>query len=181
MTKTPVTKKTPVPAPETAPIEEKEKVPVKAKSFDANDYIPCRCVKGHYVCIRNTKSGSAYPFYGYGDEQEIEFQDLRGLVTARSGFLFDPSIIILDDDVLNLPQFKKLKDIYERTFSTEDIDALFELDDLTFKERLLSATNGTKDLILASVTRMLKEGTFESIAKLRMIDEVFKTNLKDFI
>lgn len=108
MTKTPVTKKTPAPAPETAPIEEKEKVPVKAKTFDANDYIPCRCVKGHYVCIRNTKSGSAYPFYGYGDEQEIEFQDLRGLVTARSGFLFDPSIIILDDDVLNLPDRKSV-------------------------------------------------------------------------
>lgn len=179
MTKTTTTQKAPVVTPEIDKVEEKPVV--TQKTFNPNDYISCRCVKGHYVCIRNTKSGSAYPFYGYGDEQEIEFQDLRGLVTARSGFLFDPSIIILDDNVLNLPQFTKLKALYEKTFCAEDVDALFELDDISFRGKLMSATNGTKELILSTVTRMLKEGTFESITKLRMIDEVFKTDLKEFI
>lgn len=159
-----------------------EEKPKKPRKIADDEYIECKAMKNHRVIFIGAKSKDRHEFSGFGDICQIQYQDLRACITGRAkGFLFDPCFIILDDDVLAQPQFKKLKEMYDKMYVVEDVDELFEMRDIEFKAKLLAANEGLKELVLAAATQRLKEGTFNSITKLRMIDEVFKTGLKEFI
>lgn len=165
--------------PETNVVVEKN---TKPRKIADDEYIECKAMKNHRVIFIGAKSKDRHEFSGFGDICSIQYQDLRACVTGRTkDFLFDPCFIILDDDVLAQPQFKKLKEMYDKMYVVEDVDELFNMRDIEFKAKLLAANEGLKELILSSATQRLKEGTFNSITKLRMIDEVFHTGLKEFI
>lgn len=162
--------------------KEVEKTTVKrSKTYAPTDLILCKCVKPHEVIYFASRTGNYYEFSGYSDEQEIEFQDLKALLTRKSGFLFDPSFIIMDEELLEQPMWKNLVPIYNRLISADNLEEMFQMSDEEFRKKLLIVPEGTKEAILSTAARMVKENSFRDLIKLKIIDEVFGSNLKEFI
>ncbi len=164
---------------------EKEKVETKAKkstrTYSPTDLIICKCVKPHEVIYVASRTGNYYAFSGYADEQEIEFQDLKALLTRKSGYLFDPSFVVMDEELLEQPMWRNLIPVYQKLISADTLEEMFNLSDEDFKSKLLIANEGTKESILSTAVSMIKNNTFRDLRKLRMIDEIFGTHLKEFI
>lgn len=153
----------------------------KTKQFSNEDMIPCICVKNNKVVYHSSKTDSRYEWSGYGDVCYVSFLDLISLVAMKSQFLFDPCFIIDDEEVLSDPRFERLTKIYNTFLMIDNPEDFFKLDTNTFKRKLIASPQSFKDLIATTAIKMVKAGTFESLPKLKIIDEVLGTGLHEFI
>ena len=155
--------------------------PKKIKQFSNEDMIPCICVRNNKVVYHSTKTDSRYEWSGYGDVCYVSYLDLVSLMSMKSSFLFDPCFVIDDEDVLADPRFSRLTKIYEDFLMVDNPEEFFDLDVNTLRRKLEAAPKSFKDLIATTAIKMVKEGTFESLPKLKAIDEILGTGLHDFI
>lgn len=147
------------------------------KEYSPEDTIPCRSVTEGGLFLGGTKSEILYRWSGYGDVQEVEFQDLRALLSKNSEYLFRPAFIIDDEYLLSLPKWSKLNDLYEQMFETEDLDRLFSLPNNDFKHAIQSVPAKFKYTIITAAGSRIANGELDSLTKIKALDEVFGTDL----
>ena len=159
------------------PIEEKVVEPVKEpRKFAQNDLILCRSVTPGGLII-NGRSGQKYVFSNVGDENEIEFQDLNSLKNSHSNFLYRPRIIIEDEELLENPRWKDLAEFYEQeVYGMEDVDEILTLPLSQFKSVLERLPKGLLRQLQLVVSQRMEEGTFDSLTKLKAMDEYCGTD-----
>lgn len=164
-------------------VEEVQEEPVIVKSvkkFANDDLIPCKCVKPNKVVWYSTKTGTRYEWSGFGDVVDVLYTDLLAMKSSKSAMLFKPLIIIEDMDLYE--QWKKdLEPIYKLYSGLDYPEKLFDMNNVLFKAKLTNSPKAIGELVKITATKMIKEGTFNSLDKLRIIDEVLGTCLKDFI
>ena len=55
------------------------------------------------------------------------------------------------------------------------------MNDNVFRENLKQYPKALQELIKIQAMKMIKDGTFNSLTKLSIIDEILNTDLKDFV
>lgn len=150
------------------------------KKFQPDDLIPCRCVKGNTVIYVSTKTGQRYEWNGFGDVNEVMYSDLASMKASRSSYLYDPKFIIEDEDLVK--QWSSiLEPIYAAYVGKQNPLDFFKMDAEDLRKALTDAPLGLKDLLAAEASKLVRAGQFDSIAKLKVIDEVLGTQLQLFI
>lgn len=147
------------------------------KTFKDTDLIPCRSITQGELLFDAKKSGELYIWSAFGDVTEVEYRDLLSLRGAKSKFLFDPLFIIEDEDVLADPKWSNVKEIYDKMYD-EDVDAILDMPNNTFEKVFKTLPNGLQNAIKVTVTTRIEDGTFDSLTKIKIIDEVCGTDLK---
>lgn len=166
---------------EEAPVIEKKVVaksePKKEpRKFEQTDPILCRSVTPGWMACYG-KSGMSYVFYNYGDQCEIEYGDLYALKNRRSRYLYDPLFIIEDEELLENPRWKDLADFYsEKVYGMDDIDYVLNVPNNKFKSTLLSLPKGLVKALNVEVAKRIEDGSFDSVKKVKVIDEVCGTD-----
>ena len=92
---------------------------VKKKVYDDSDLIPCRSIVNGQLFIKGTKSGMPYMWADYNDVANIEYQDLIYMIRSTDKSVFEPRIIIDDEDLV--AQYPKLTELYESLYSMSDL------------------------------------------------------------
>lgn len=146
------------------------------KEFKDNDLIVCRSVTEGSLYMEGKKTGMLYSWSGYGDVQEVEFQDLRALLYAGSNYLKTPRFVIDDDELLNQPKWNTLKSIYESMYGFEDIDSLFTRSADSLRKLLNTMPEGMRQTVVIAAGDKATSGELDSIAKIRVLDEVLGTD-----
>lgn len=161
----------------TKPVVEEVAEPVKEpRKFLQNDLILCRSVTPGGLII-NGRSGQKYFFSNVGDEAEIEFQDLFSLKNSHSNFLYRPRIIIEDEELLENPRWQDLAKFYEEeVYGMEDVDEILEMPLSQFKAALERLPKGLLRQLQLVVSQRMEEGTFDSLTKLKAMDEYCGTD-----
>ena len=122
-----------------------EKVVEKAKKeprqFNQNDLILCRSVTTGWLGCSG-KSGQYYVFENFGDECEIEYQDLFALKSRRSNYIYAPHFIIEDEELLENPRWADVAKFYEDEVYSTDIDEVLNLPPSNFKSALEKLPKG---------------------------------------
>lgn len=149
------------------------------KKFAQNELIPCRSVTFGELLCEGPKSHLLYSFANYNDVTEIEFQDLQALRSTRSSYLFRPRFIIENDELVE-QWSKDFKDMYDNIV-TEDIDEIFSLPLGKFKARIKNAPKGVQQAIKNIAGEKIMNGSLDSIAKIKAIDEILGTDLKIYL
>jgi len=104
--------------------EPKKKEP---RQFNQNDLILCRSVTTGWLGCAG-KSGQYYVFENFGDECEIEYQDLFALKSRRSNYIYAPHFIIEDEELLENPRWADVAKFYEEeVYSVKDLDEILNL------------------------------------------------------
>ena len=155
-------------APKTAPAPKKE-----PRQFNQNDLILCRSVTAGWLGVSG-KSGQYYIFENAGDYCEIEYQDLFALKSRHSGFLYAPRFIIEDEELLENPRWKDLAKFYEdEVFTKEDVDEVLNLPNIEFMNVIKKLPKGLAKTLQVRVATKIEDGTFDSLTKIKAIDETF--------
>lgn len=162
----------------------KETIFTRAKrnrtNFKQGDLIPCRCVRPNKVVYYSTKTDTRYEWLGYGDIVDVDFADLSAFKSSKSAMLYEPKIVIEDEELYE--EWKHvLEPVYKEYLGIEDAVEIFSIPDSSFEHYLRTFPAPFKDIVKVTAMRMIKDGEFDSISKIRIMDDVLGTCMKDFI
>lgn len=166
-------------ADENMAVEDTKPAVKQPKKFAPDDMIPCRSNTFGELLLTGPKTRLLYRWANYGDVTEIPFQDLQALRSTRSSYLFRPRFIIEDEDLVEL-WAKDFKEMYSNVIM-EDMDELFELPVNQFKARLKKAPRGVQQAVKNIAGEKILNGSLDSLAKIKAIDEILGTDLKLYL
>lgn len=158
---------------------ESKSVKKVARKFAPDDLIVCRSITFGELLLTGKKSKLLYSWANYGDTTEVEYQDLQALKSTRSSYLFKPRFIIEDEDLVE-QWGKDFGDIYK---NIEDIDAedLLKLPVAQLRSKLKKASKGVQLAVKNIAGDKILNGSLDSLAKIKAIDEILGTDLKLYI
>lgn len=149
------------------------------KKYAPNDMIPCRSITYGELLHPGIKSKMLYVWANYGDITPVEFQDLQALKSTKSTYLFKPRFIIEDPELVEQWQ-NDLGYIYDDIIAT-DVEELFRLPVNQLKAKLKKAPAGIQQAVKNIAGEKIMNGSLDSLAKIKAIDEVLGTELKLYI
>lgn len=151
------------------------------RQFNQTDLILCRSVTAGWLGVPG-KSGQYYVFENFGDECEIEYQDLFALKSRHSSYIYAPHFVIEDDELLENPRWADIAKFYdEEVYTLEDVDAVLNLPLTNFKSALQQLPKGLAKSLQVKVAEKIEDGTFDSLQKIKVIDEVFGTDFRSIL
>lgn len=159
-------------------INDKKKTEAPRK-YGPNDMIPCRSITFGELLLTGTKSRLLYSWANYGDITEVEFQDLQALKSTRSSYLFKPRFVI-EDEELAKQWNKDLGTMYKEIVDV-DVEDLFKLSPKQFESKLKKAPKGVQQAVKNIAGEKIMNGSLDSLAKIKAIDEILGTDLKLYI
>lgn len=149
-----------------------------ARKYEANDLIPVRSITQGELLLPGKKSQILYRWAAYGDITEVEYQDLYSLKSSRSQYIYAPLFVIEDQELLEDARWKDVKNLYGNLYDSEDLGEVLRLPVNKFKTVLKSVPTGLLNAIKIEVATRIENGTFDSISKIKAVDEICGT---DFI
>lgn len=155
-----------------------EKEPIKKeKRFDDRDLIPCLCAFPGSVGMTGKRTGNVYLWEDMGVVEYVEYQDLRSeVLNKKSAYIYKPLIIIEDEDFLL--QNPSLAKMYEDICSPDDIVLKLRKSSIDEMRRFIIALpSGIKENVKNIAATMIKEGSLDSVRKIKVLDEIFETDL----
>ena len=151
----------------------------EVKKYAPTDMIPCRSITFGELLLTGAKTKWLYRWANYGDVTEMEYQDLQALRSTRSSYLFKPRFIIEDESLVE--QWKSdFGSMYDDIIAT-DVEAMFNLSPTQLKSKLKKAPAGIQQAVKNLAGEKIMNGSLDSLAKIKAIDEVLGTQLKLYI
>lgn len=147
---------------------------LKKPSLDKNELIPVMNITNGSLVYQSRKTGLEVKFERYGD---IEYLEVGELLTMRSGqrrFLDEPWILIMDNEVVNYLGLDKL---YNKLENPQNIDNIFKFDNEAFEQIVTSSPRGYAQLIISRARAKIKDGTLDSVSKIKLLEDRFKVEL----
>ena len=162
-------------------VEQEVKKPVAKtpRKYAPDDLIPCRSVTYGELLLSAPKSKLMYVWANYNDVTEVEFQDLQALKSTRSNYLFRPRIVIEDEELVE-QWSKDFKDMYSKIIHV-DVEEIFDLPLGKFKTALKNAPKGVQQAVKNIAGEKIMNGSLDSLAKLKAIDDILGTDLKLYL
>lgn len=157
----------------------KNSVPKVPRKFLPDDMIPCRSVTYGQLLLTGPKTNLLYTWSNYNDITEIPFQDLQALRAMRSSYLFRPRFIIEDPELVE--QWNKdFKEMYDN-IAYVDVEEILNLPIGKFKTALKKAPKGVQQVVKNIAGEKIMNGSLDSLAKIKAIDEILGTDLKLYL
>ena len=151
---------------------------VNKPKHDPNELIVCRSVRFGELRLIGPKTRMPYSWVNEGDEKEVEYQDLLAWRTLHSRYLYDPMIIIEDDELCE--EWTDLGKLYDE-LEVVDLKALFKLPHRQFVAQLKKLPEGMKSSVQNMAYSMIQNGTLYDLRTIKAIDDTLGTELKMMI
>lgn len=161
---------------ETKPVVEKKvEKKVEQKVFDPSDGILCRSVTQGGLFMPGAKTHMVYEWVEYGDETQVEYADLAAAVRTKSSYVFGPMFIVEDDDFIR--EFPQLKKFYTENYSISDLEGILQMPLDKMSEEITTLPKTAIESLKVLAASSISDGTLDSVAKIKTLDELFGTNL----
>lgn len=159
----------------------KKEAKKEPRQFNQNDLILCRSVTAGWLGCSG-KSGQYYVFENFGDECEIEYQDLFALKSRHSNYIYAPHFVIEDEELLENPRWADVAKFYdEKVYTMEDVEEVLNLPINNFEAALKKLPKGLAKSLQVRVAQKIEDGTFDSLKKIKIIDDVYGTDFRSVI
>ncbi len=145
------------------------------RKYEKEETIPCKSITNGTLLVTGEKSGILYRWADYGDVEEVEYQDLIYMIRSRRASVYRPRFIIQDKEFLS--QHPELNDLYKTLYSTKDLKDILNLPSSQIKRAINQLPDGAYDAIKGLAASMIASGQFDSVKKIKVLDEIFGTNL----
>lgn len=160
-------------------VVEEEVKPVSKKvnkiKHDPSELIACRSVRFGELILIGPKTRMPYSWANEGDIREVEYQDLMSWRALRSKYLFEPMIIIEDEDICEEWQ-ADLGKLYAE-LQEIDLKAIFKLPYRQFVAQLKKLPAGMRPTVQNMAYAMIQDGTLYDLRVIKAIDENLGTEL----
>ena len=150
----------------------------ETKTFKPDDMIACRSVTPYKLLALGVDKNTVYNWGGYGDVDYLTYKDLQAL--RRTEYITKPLIVIEDAD-LCYQWRRELGDTYKYFLGVEYPEEFFDKSDSEFEKLLNDAPSVVKEVIKTTAMNMIRNENFPTVQKIRLIDDVLGTCLKEFL
>lgn len=152
---------------------------INKPKHDPNELILCRSVRFGELRLIGPKTRMPYSWANEGDVREVEYQDLVSWRALHSRYLFEPMIIIEDENVVE--EWKTdLGELYDN-LQQIDLKEMFKLPHKQFIVQLKKLPSGMKSTVQNMAYDMIQKGTLYDLRTIKAIDEILGTELKMMI
>ena len=156
----------------------KAQKPVKtARKFAPDDLVLCRSIFPGTFLFTGAKTKVIYTFEARGDECYVEYQDLLSAMLTKKRALTAPYILIEDEEVLESTHWQEIKKLYDKLNNIGDINKLISLPYVEFKKKFEQLPIGAKKNVMLTVSSLIRDGEFDSMNKIELIDKACNSNL----
>lgn len=152
---------------------------VNKVKHDPSELIPCRSVRFGELILIGPKTHMPYSWANEGDIREVEYQDLISWKALHSRYLFEPMIIIEDEDICE-EWNADLGKLYEN-LQQVDLKEMFKLPYRQFIAQLKKLPDGMKSTAQNMAYAMIQDGTLYDLRIIKALDEILGTELKMMI
>ena len=156
--------------------ETKKEVKKEKRKYEQSEGILCKSITSGGLYMPGLKSNILYTWIDSGDQIEVEYQDLLAAIRSNNSYVMRPFFVIEDEEFVS--QFPQLKKIYNTLYSVGDLeDVITELSPGDMKATILSLPQGAQDSIKHIASKMVSDGTLDSVRKIKILDEIFDTEM----
>lgn len=145
------------------------------KVFDQSDGILCASITQGILNVEGARTRMIYRFSDYGDETEIEYRDLVGMIRSKDKAVFEPRFVVVDEDFI--AEYPALKKFYDNEFSLQNIREILTLPDDKMIEEIKKLPKGALDSLKSIAADQVFTGEIDSVRKIKALDSVFGTDL----
>lgn len=152
---------------------------VNKPKHDPNELISCRSVRFGELRLIGPKTHFPYSWANEGDIRDVEYQDLVSWRALHSRYLFEPMIIIEDEDLVE--EWKAdLGSLYDN-LQQIDLKEMFKFPHRQFVAQLKKLPDGMKTTVQNMAYSMIQNRTLYDLRTIDAIDEILGTELKMMI
>lgn len=148
---------------------------VEKKKFNPKDMIPCVSITPGEMFYIGSKSEELYTFADIDDVVEIEFRDLDYAARSKDAMMYKPRFIVQDKDFMAL--HPALDEAYGSLYSIKDLKDILKQTPDQMQKSISSLPEGAKDSIKTIAATMVDNGTLDSVRKVKVLDEIFGTEM----
>ena len=163
-------------------IPTKEEKPIQTarstKVFKADDEIICKSVTPWKLTAVGVDKNIVYHWEYFGDVDYVKYRDLQAL--RRTDYITKPNIIIMDED-LRSQWSRELGDVYKYFDGVDYPEEYFDKSDEEFSDILKNAPHFVTDIIKTTAVAMVSNENYASLNKIKLIDDILDTCIKDFL
>ena len=152
-----------------------EEIKAEPKKFAQYDLIPCKSITAGELLMVGERTKMLYRWADADDIQEVEYQDLIYAARSNSGFVFKPRFIIMDNDFV--AQNPKVQEKYDTMYTNKDLRDIIMLSPKEIKKIVPTLPEGVKESLKSMASTMIDNGTLDSVARIKVLDELFDTNM----
>lgn len=161
------------PKPSTATVSSKS-----TKVFKADDEIICKSVTPWKLTAVGIDKNTVYHWEYFGDIDYVKYRDLQAL--RRTEYITKPKIVIMDKD-LCIQWARELGDNYKYFADIDYPEEYFDKTDDEFRDLLNTAPSWLGDIIKTTAVAMIHNENYPSVNKIKLIDDILGTCIKDFL
>lgn len=148
------------------------------KIFKEDDVIICKSVTPWKLSAVGVDKNTVYHWEYFGDIDYVKYRDLQAL--RRTEYITKPNIIIMDDD-LRSQWSRELGDTYKYFDNIDYPEEYFDKSDEEFTDILKNAPHFVVDVIKTTAVAMVRNENYPSLNKIKLIDDILGTCIKDFL
>ena len=148
------------------------------KVFKADDEIICKSVTPWKLTAVGVDKNTVYHWEYFGDVDYVKYRDLQAM--RRTEYITKPNIIIMDED-LRSQWSRELGDIYKYFDGVNYPEEYFDKSDDDFSDILKNAPYFVTDIIKTTAVAMVRNENYPSLNKIKLIDDILGTCIKDFL
>lgn len=158
--------------------EDRKPVQKPMRKIALDEYITCRSVTPWKLVNVSVDGNVVYTWEYFGAEEEVMYRDLQAW--RKKEIITAPQIIIEDDDIREAWK-QDMTDTYQTLIGVEYPEELFDMEDSKFEDFVRKASRTVQEVIKTTAISMIHNENYPSLQKILIIDEVFRTDLKDFL
>lgn len=149
-----------------------------ARVFQADDEIICKSVTPWKLTAVGVDKNTVYHWEYFGDIDYVKYRDLQAM--RRTEYITKPNIIIMDED-LRSQWSRELGDVYKYFDGVDYPEEYFDKTDDEFSDILKNAPHFVTDIIKTTAVAMVRNENYPSLNKIKLIDDILGTCIKDFL
>lgn len=146
----------------------------KAVDIDGNEMINVRSVTYGGLNYVSSKTGMLTRWSQYGDIQQMEYSELVTMKATSRAFLFDPKLIIDDEQVA---EKLGLTALYKQLEEVADLEGFFGIDLLTMQSAIQKLPKGAKETVRQKASEMVRNGQLYDTRKIKMLERELSVDL----
>lgn len=152
-------------------------IKAEPKKFEDGEEIPVLSIFPGTVVMVGRRTQNIYQWDDMGTIEYVEYQDLKAeAINNKSSYLYDPLLIVQSQEFVE--NYENLVKLYANTYNDEELISIIKNSSAKdLKEIIQELPIGLKNAVKTIVATMMQNGSMDSLSKIRVIDEIFGTEM----
>ena len=154
---------------------EKKQYKVKC-NLDPNMVVTVKNGTQGVLIYKSKRTGERFEWAAFGDEQEMDLQELKNAKNSSKAFFVNNWFLIEDPEIL---EYLGISQYYKYALNFSSFDELFERDANEIKETVSQLSNGQKKSVAYRAKQLIADGVIDSIRVISALEESLSIELID--